>query len=354
MRRKAQAGFTLLEVGIVIGIISLIAAILLPMLSKVKYNAKIMQCQNNLKELHSALTLYQSFQGRIYSSYPDRLTHLYDLQYVPDQRLFVCPADTTGAQAHANLALNVLKPGSPADTKANWAERVNSPYQNADNDPRQRNCSYLYEFSTRPAQTYIIDPTDPTGQSDYLDPNSTWGTWPSDFLVEWFDDGTGVLAPCSDATGDQNFGSLDYFGVPCPDHISKFGLLDPSDPTGQTGLLTWQEVKFWQMDQGDICCTGLASPGFDNAYPAGWFPAGDDPWDMIDFVTLFPQRGYKDTWIPIVRCFWHQTPALVDNEAYLGVLNLAVGGNTFMSAPGWEQTAWEYGRDAGEISDTGP
>src|SRR5205807_2073471 len=204
-----------------------------------------------------ALVLYQTFQGRVYQSFPDRLTHLYDLQYVPDDRLFVCPCDSTKAQAHANKNLNVLKPGNPADNKATWAERENKPYANWDNDPQQRNCSYLYEFSTRIAQSF--DRSDPDPTNWVLDPASPYGTWPGDFLVEWFDDGTGFMGPCSDATGDQNAGSIDYFGVPAPAHMSRFGLVDPADST--IGLLTWQEVKFWQMEQGDICCTGLASPG---------------------------------------------------------------------------------------------
>jgi prepilin-type N-terminal cleavage/methylation domain-containing protein len=344
LMRTKRSGFTLIEMVMVVGIVSLLAAMLIPMLAKVKFNARITQCQNNLKELGAALTLYQTFQGRTYGSYPDRLTHLYDLDYVPDDRLFVCPADTTKAQPHANKALNVLKPGNPADNKATWAERTNTPYANWDGDSRQRNCSYLYEFSTRIAQSY--DRSDPDPTMWVLDPSSPYGTWPGDFLVEWFDDGTGVNSPCSDATGDQNFGSIDYFGVPAPSHMSRFNLVDSVDPS--IGLLTWQEVKFFQMEQGDICNTGLAAPGFDNAYPAGWFAGGDSPWDIIDYDTIFPQHGYKDTWIPIVRCFWHQTPALIDNEAYQGVLNLAVGGNTFMSAPGWEQTAWQYGRDLGD------
>src|SRR5262249_45381910 len=158
----------------------------------------------------------------------------------------------SGAQPHANLALNYLKPylnpSTPADTKATWAERVNSPYQNADNDPRQRNCSYLYEFSTRICQSYVIDDvTDPASgyYPNYLDPNSMYGTWASDFLVEWFDDGTGIAYPSSDATGDYTGDAFFYTGVPYPDHMSKFGWTDPSNSSGGalgTGLLTWQEV----------------------------------------------------------------------------------------------------------------
>src|SRR5262245_59103266 len=110
--RTERAWFTLIEMVMVVGIVSLLAAMLVPTLAKVKYNARITQCQNNLKELGAALVLYQTFQGRECNAFPPRLTYLSDLQYVGDDRLYVCPMDSTKAIKHASWKQDTLKPGT--------------------------------------------------------------------------------------------------------------------------------------------------------------------------------------------------------------------------------------------------
>src|SRR5258708_5698103 len=65
---RSVKGFTLIELLVVIAIIAIIAALLLPGLSRAKTQAKRIQCVNNLHQLGTALALYvQDYHNYPYS-----------------------------------------------------------------------------------------------------------------------------------------------------------------------------------------------------------------------------------------------------------------------------------------------
>lgn len=87
-KRGSALGFTLLELLVVIAIIALLAAILFPVFSAARADARRTACISNLRQIGLALNMYlQDFDGL-----PPHLSTLAGT-YMTANGLFICPSD---------------------------------------------------------------------------------------------------------------------------------------------------------------------------------------------------------------------------------------------------------------------
>jgi prepilin-type N-terminal cleavage/methylation domain-containing protein/prepilin-type processing-associated H-X9-DG protein len=112
-RDESQRGFTLIELLVVIAIIAILAAMLLPALSRSKQSARRIACINHLKQLGLATTMYVMDNDGYYpsSNSPDKWPQATRPGY-ENLRVLICPDDASSTSAATNSASADLAPRS--------------------------------------------------------------------------------------------------------------------------------------------------------------------------------------------------------------------------------------------------
>jgi prepilin-type N-terminal cleavage/methylation domain-containing protein/prepilin-type processing-associated H-X9-DG protein len=120
-RVRAIHGFTLIELLVVIAIIAILAALLVPVSSRIVESGRATACLGNLRQVGTGLTAYLTENNNTMPTLKAARESLADEvpvidntldKYLPDRNVFACPADKTGfarktgTSYHWNVALN--------------------------------------------------------------------------------------------------------------------------------------------------------------------------------------------------------------------------------------------------------
>jgi len=118
-----SSGMTLMELMVVIAIIGILAALLLPAVSRVRRRARLVECKNNLAEIGMALRIYGDAHSEYFPLWPQwgvpEFTERDGRQYLLDATnvLQWGSADPAGAGVNEKIALGVLFPEFLSDAR---------------------------------------------------------------------------------------------------------------------------------------------------------------------------------------------------------------------------------------------
>lgn len=112
INKRRGAGFTLTELVFVVAIITLFIVLLTPFITKVKTEAKIISCEENLQNIGLGLKLYAKEHD---GAFPPKLGDLLEGGYVGSEKVFDCPSTSAlgtreEPEYHYTTGYTVLSP----------------------------------------------------------------------------------------------------------------------------------------------------------------------------------------------------------------------------------------------------
>ena len=210
-----RRGFTLMELMVVIGIIVILAAISLPIISMVRKQAKDALCRNNLQQIGIGITGFQQVNN---NKFPARFESLFASGGVMEgesPKLLLCPLDAKKGQDPLT--------GRPSG----WNTPLSELYQ--------EKCSYLFEV----ADVEML----PVALSWEFQDGTKWG---GDGRVTWAD--AKVYALKHDNTNNKPFRLSDFPIVRCFFH-ANWPVNNSNAKEKRVLNLAWDMSLFWSIPQ---------------------------------------------------------------------------------------------------------